>query len=187
MTISTLTAYTAIAEDSDATPGLWNSRFATLQQNADELNALGGGLSAITALNSALTVALTGGAANFRGSWFTGVAAVALSDRSLAYVTSTSSLSMADSTNSLKAPVANLWVCLGGSAASSVATFGMPGAIIGGWAVSIATGSTVFLNTTGGLTLTAPSAQSTIVYALGAMSSNRTLVFSPQYLASNAT
>lgn len=131
--------------------------------------------------------ATAGNVGNFVGSTFTAVASVALSDRSIAYVTSTSSLSMADSTNSLKAPVGNLWCCIGGSTASSVATFAMPGALVGGWAVSIATGSTVFLNSTGGLTATAPSAQSTIVYALGAMSSNRTLVFAPQYIASNAT
>lgn len=201
MTLSTLTAYTTIPEDSDATPGLWDRRFQTVHADLDQLNTDAGSASGLatinsaltvvnsglTALNSALTVALTGGAANFLGSWFTGVASVALSDRSIAYVTSTSSLSMADSTNSLKAPVGNLWICLGGSTASSVATFGLPGAWVGGLAASIATGATVYLNTTGGLTATPPSAQSTVVHCCGVMLSNRTVLWAPQYIASNAT
>jgi len=272
MTISILTGYTPIPNNSDAVPSLWDQRYQIIQDNMDRLNvnssasidqiasSLGTALafppsgntvslgtyalsastlSVLGAFIPALSVGTlqpysgntlfltshlsmgnkrierlgepsgtsdaasknyvdtlrtytdvltsAGNVGNFRGSTFTAVASVALSDRSVAYVTSTSSLSMADSTNSLKAPVANLWVCIGGSTASSVATFAMPGSIIGGWAVSIATGSTVYLNSTGGLTLTAPSAQSTIVYALGTMSSNRTLVFSPQYIASNQT
>lgn len=38
MPISTLTAITPIAEGSEATPGLFNSRFSQIQQNVDELN-----------------------------------------------------------------------------------------------------------------------------------------------------
>lgn len=38
MPISTLTAITPIPEGSEATPGLWNSRFSQLQQNVQELN-----------------------------------------------------------------------------------------------------------------------------------------------------
>lgn len=38
MPISSLTAITPIPEGSEATPGLWNSRFSQLQQNLQELN-----------------------------------------------------------------------------------------------------------------------------------------------------
>lgn len=44
MPISTLTAITPIAEGSEATPGLFNSRFSQIQQNVQELNTQAIGL-----------------------------------------------------------------------------------------------------------------------------------------------
>jgi len=45
VTLSTLTAYTPIAERSQGTPGLWDRRFQTLHANAQQLNLDGGALS----------------------------------------------------------------------------------------------------------------------------------------------
>ncbi len=128
---------------------------------------------------------LSGGVSSFRGDWTTGISAVTLSAGSFCFFTSTSSVSMADSTNSVKAPLANLFVALAASNASSTVTLGIAGDV--GLYTSLTTGATYFLNTTGGPTTTAPSAQSTIVYAVGVAKSAQTIVFAPTYLGSNAT
>ena len=53
--------------------------------------------------------------------------------------------------------------------------------------IFLTTGGQYFLNTTGGPTATMPSAQSTIVYVIGTAVSDRTILFNPVYLGSNAT
>jgi hypothetical protein len=50
MALSSLTAYTPIPNDSLATTGLWDNRFATLQRNIDQINNLASGGTSITAL-----------------------------------------------------------------------------------------------------------------------------------------
>jgi len=251
---SSLTAYVPIPENSDGTPGLWDTRFQAAFANASQVNSdaaasvatlfapsgntisdgtyshSGSTLSFLGALVPVVSVGTiqafsgntvfisshlslgnkrierlgepsgasdaatknyvdflaTGGLSNFIGSWMTVVTDRALSSRSVAYITSTSSLSMADSTVSTKCPAGNIFVTLASSGASSITTIALPGAAIGGY-LSLVTGTLYFVNTTGGPTATMPSGQSTIVYSLGVAASAGTIMFTPQYWGSNAT
>jgi hypothetical protein len=148
------------------------------------------GLGAPSAASDAATKGyvdsgVSAGVATFKPSYSVYSAAVALSQGSFCFITSTSSVSMADSTNSLKAPVANIGLCLTASSGSNVTVTFTPCEV--GFYSSLTTGGQYFLNTSGGLTATMPSAASTIVYVLGTARSATRLVFNPVYLGSNAT
>jgi len=129
---------------------------------------------------------LSGGAPSWRGSWFIGNAAESLTTRDIVYIDSTGSVALADADFALSAPVANIFISLASVAAASDVTCGIVGEA-GGFS-SLTLGDTYYLSTTAGsIDDTAPSGTSDIVYAVGAALSASTLLFSPQYLASNAT
>ena len=202
MPFSVLTAFSSITDKSPASPTYLNGKFGLLDTNIQQLNAdlstfsgtvagpaaLATLNSTLTAINSSLTAVTGGVVSNLnRSSTFTAISAVALSDRSFAYITSTSSVSMLDSTNSQRCPIGNVFLAIGASAASSVVTLAWPDALVGGWPTSLVTGTIYYANTTGGLTATPPSAASTIVMAVGVGRSVQTLAFNVTYIGSNIT
>lgn len=244
--LSSITAYTPIPDPSQATTGLWDSRFQVQSDNVAQLNAALGAGSTLTlatglfADGSALapsvsftsesslglyrstsstlaasygTVDLTatkvvltepsaashaatknyvdvlrsGGVSSFQGSWLTAVSFTTISARScVAFIAgSASNLSIADSTNSRLAPIAGVFMAVAAANTNSVVTYALSGEV-GGF-TGLSTASTYYLSTVGSVSATAPSAQSTIIYAVGVAKSSSTLVFRPQYLLSNAT